>query len=116
MEKGVGQSLTLKLRRSSGAAYSVTLVAIARPQIEKGQRLRVMTACDKSRRSATSAVGQERSFAEPQPIPENAHSLCVSRTTGVGSVPVTLCDPPSSPREPGFIRIRDFLQQTPLCQ
>ena len=36
MEKGVGQSLTLKLRRSSGAAYSVTLVAIARPQIERG--------------------------------------------------------------------------------
>ena len=35
-EKGVGQSLMLKLRRSSGAVYSVTLAAIARSQIEKG--------------------------------------------------------------------------------
>ena len=36
MEKGVGQPLTLKLRRSSGAVYSVTLVAIARAQFERG--------------------------------------------------------------------------------
>ena len=36
MEKGVGQSLTPKLRRSSGAVYSVTLVAIARTQIYHG--------------------------------------------------------------------------------
>ena len=36
MVKGVGQPLTLKRRRSSGAVYSVTLVAIARAQIERG--------------------------------------------------------------------------------
>ena len=39
MENGVGQSLTLKLRRSNGAVYAVyavTLVATARAQIERG--------------------------------------------------------------------------------
>jgi C-terminal processing protease CtpA/Prc len=35
MQKQAGQSLTLKLRRESGAVYSVTLVAVTRAEIEK---------------------------------------------------------------------------------
>lgn len=35
MVKQAGQSLTLKLRRVSGAVYSVTLVAVTRAEIER---------------------------------------------------------------------------------